>query len=68
MVHNINFKLRISLGLTHREHLKNLRVACQTDFESYMNKANRSVCPRKHNFGRLYADFRRENTVEKTWN
>ena len=53
----INFKLRISLGLAHREHLRSLLVACQTDFEFHMKKADRLVCRREHNFGRLYADF-----------
>ena len=56
----IDFKLRISLGLAHQEHLRNLRVACQIDFEFLMTRADRSVCPRKHDYGCLYADFQQE--------
>ena len=37
-----------------------MRVVCQPDFEFYIKKAGRSVCPRKHDFGRLCTDFRWE--------
>ena len=37
-----------------------MRIACKTDLEFQLKKADRSICPRKHDFGRLYADYRRE--------
>ena len=46
----MNFILRISLGLAHLEHLRNLRVACQIDFEFQIKKQ----VDGKPDFGRLY--------------
>ena len=57
----MNFILRISLGLDHLEHLRNLRVACQIDFKFQIKKQ----VDGKPDFGRLYTASGGKNAVEK---
>ena len=57
----MNFILRISLGLAHLEHLRNLRVACQIDFKFQIKKQ----VDGKPDFGRLYTASGGKNAVEK---
>ena len=44
-------------GLAHREFLQDLRSGSKDDLEFHKQKADRSMCPRRQDFNRLYADF-----------
>ena len=46
--------------MAHREYLRNLRLSSSSDLDYHQRKADRSICPRRQDFNRLYADFCKE--------
>ena len=51
----------IFLGLAYREYLQELKSSCKgNDLEYHVKKADRSLCPRRPDFNRLYSTYCKE--------
>ena len=53
------------LGLAHREYLRQLRNKSKDDLEYHKWKSDRSICPRRQDFNRMYGDYCKSKYGEK---
>ena len=54
------FVYLLCLGLAYQQFLKDLKLSCQTELEYLLKKADRSVCPRRPDYNRLFQAYCRE--------
>ena len=48
------------LGLAYREYLREIKMTCKDDLDYHMKIADRSVCPRRPDFNRLWSAYCKE--------